>query len=55
MKQGKKPTREQCRIIAGWHYGKGTLNPANWLVTKNLSDRLVVVNRKSGKQLEILK
>lgn len=55
MKQGKKPTREQCKLISSYQYGKGYLNPANWLVIKNLNDRLIIVNRKSGKKLTIFK
>ena len=55
MKQGKKPTREQCKLISSYSYGKGSLNPANWLVIKNLSDRLIIVNRKGGKKLTIFK
>ena len=55
MKQGKKPTREQCKLISSYPYGKGSLNPANWLVIKNLNDRLIIVNRKGGKKLTIFK
>lgn len=55
MKQGKKPTREQCKLISSYQYGKGSLNPANWLVIKNLNDRLIIVNRKGGKKLTIFK
>ncbi|MCD8015906.1 MAG: hypothetical protein LUG99_22670 [Lachnospiraceae bacterium] len=42
MKNGKVPTREQRVIMK--KYG---LNPANWLVVKNLPDSLVVVSRMS--------
>lgn len=55
MKQGKKPTREQSKLISNYQYGKGSLNPANWLVNKNLSDKLIIVNRKSGKKLTVYK
>ena len=55
MKQGKKPTREQSKLIAKYPCGKGYLNPANWLVSKNLSDKLIIVNRKSGKKLTVYK
>lgn len=55
MKQGKKPTREQSKLISNHQYGKGSLNPANWLVVKNLSDKLIIVNRKSGKKLTVYK
>lgn len=53
MKQGKKPTREQSKLIAKCPCGKGSLNPANWLVSKNLSDKLIIVNRKSGKKMTV--
>ena len=55
MKQGKKPTREQSKLISKVPYGKGSLNPVNWLVIKNLNDRLIIVNRKGGKKLTIFK
>lgn len=59
MKNGKKPTREQCKLISSYQYGKGSLNPANWLVVKNLSDRIIIVNRNhkgnNGKKLTIFK
>ena len=55
MNQGKKPTREQSKLISNYQYGKGSLNPANWLVSNNLSDKLIIVNRKSGKKLTVYK
>ena len=55
MKQGKKPTREQSKLISNYQYGKGSLNPANWLVVKNLNDKLIIVNRKSGKKMTVYK
>lgn len=55
MKQGKKPTREQCKLISNCQYGKGSLNPANWLVSKNLNDKLIIVNRKSGEKRTVYK
>lgn len=55
MKQGKKPTREQSKLISNYQYGKGSLNPANWLVSKNLSNKFIIVNRKSGKRLTVYK
>lgn len=55
MKQGKKPTREQSKLISNHQYGKGSLNPANWLVSKNLSDKLIIVSRKSGKKMTVYK
>ena len=55
MKQGKKPTREQSKLIAKCPCGKGYLNPANWLVVKNLNDKLIIVSRKSGKKTTVRK
>jgi len=40
MKHGKKPTREQKKIIE-----KNGLNVENWLVGKIYSDRLELIHR----------
>lgn len=45
MKHGKKPTLEQKRLMQNWK-----LDPAEWLVTKNLSNRLELVNKNTGKK-----
>ena len=45
MKHGLRPTRRQKQIIAARN-----LNPANWLVTKNLPDRLYLQHRLTGKE-----
>lgn len=44
MKHGKTPTREQRKLITS----KG-LDPAAWLVTKNLPDRIELVHRLSDR------
>lgn len=48
MKHGKRPSLKQKNIIKGAGY-----NPDNWLIVKNLSDKLVIVHRESGKQKTI--
>lgn len=40
MKHGRKPTRQQRILLAKWH-----LDPQDWLIVKDLSDRLEVVHR----------
>ena len=45
IKNGKKPTRRVKQIIKQ----KG-LNPANWLVTKNLSTAVYIVHRQTGRE-----
>ena len=42
MKKGKAPTREQKKIMEA-----AGLVPDDWLVVKNLPNRLVVINRAS--------
>lgn len=44
MKHGKTPTREQRKLIAS----KG-LDPAVWLVVKNLPDKIELVHRLSDR------
>lgn len=46
MKNGKTPTLYQKKIIKS--YG---LNPTDWLVIKNLPDRLIIVSRISLKKI----
>lgn len=50
MKNGKKPTVAQKKLIASWR-----LNSDNWLVVKNTSTEMVIVHRISGKQRIIRK
>lgn len=40
MKNGKKPTREQRKLLQKWK-----LDPAMWLVVKNTPDRMELVHR----------
>lgn len=46
--KGKKPTRVQKKIMIG----EG-LNPLDWLVLKNPSDELVIINRLSNEEKTI--
>ncbi|MBM7606015.1 hypothetical protein JOC75_004043 [Metabacillus crassostreae] len=45
MKQGKRPTREQKKLLV-----KSGLNPNNWLIEKNLKHdhKLHLVHRETG-------
>lgn len=43
MKQGKRPTRNQKKAVIA-----AGLNPANWLVFKNLNGELHLVHREVG-------
>lgn len=45
MKNGKRPTRKQKNFISSVR-----LNPANWLVTKNLPGCLHLAHKFSGKK-----
>lgn len=44
MKNGKKPTVKQAITIK-----KSGLNPANWLIVKNLQDELHIAHRETGR------
>lgn len=44
MKNGKKPSREQKKLIASM--GK---NPADWLVERDTPESMVIVHRLSDK------
>lgn len=44
MKHGKKPTLGQKKLIGG-----ADLYPKDWLVVKNLDDRIEIINRKTNK------
>lgn len=50
MKHGKNPTVAQKKILKG----KG-LNPDNWLIIKNLQDRMEIIHRQSMKTRTIPK
>jgi hypothetical protein len=45
MKNGKRPNRTQKEVIKS-----SGLNPENWLITKNLPNKMHLVNRESGKE-----
>ena len=49
MKHGKKPTREQKKLIQKWK-----LDPAVWLVTKYTPDRMELVHRYSDRTTRII-
>ena len=42
MKHGKKPSREQRKLIQRWK-----LNPADWLVVKDTTEEMVLIHRLS--------
>jgi hypothetical protein len=44
MKNGKRPNRSQKEIIRS-----SGLNPENWLITKNLPEKMHLLNRETGK------
>ena len=48
MKHGKKPTREQRKLIEKWG-----LDARVWLVTKNMNDKLVLQHRHTGAERTI--
>ncbi|EAC7181147.1 hypothetical protein AOC43_08650 [Listeria monocytogenes] len=50
MKNGKKLTRNQATMIKS-----NGLNPEDWLVVKNLNDRMEIVNRETGNKKVIYK
>lgn len=49
MKNGKKPTYEQRKIIQRWK-----LDAHEWLVVKDTSTELVLVNRYSDKTIRTI-
>lgn len=44
MKHGKKPTREQRKLLQKWK-----LDPTTWLITKDTPERMELVHRYSEK------
>ncbi|MBC1888011.1 hypothetical protein HCA63_06555 [Listeria booriae] len=50
MKNGKKPTKRECEQIKVHR-----LNPANWLIFKNLHDELHLIHRDTGTRRVISK
>jgi hypothetical protein len=49
IKHGKKPTREQRKLMEKWK-----LDPAVWLVVKDTPTELVLVHRHSDKTTRTL-
>jgi hypothetical protein len=49
MKHGKKPTREQRKLIQS-----RKLDPAVWLVTKDTPERMELVHRHSDKTMRVI-
>lgn len=49
MKHGKKPTREQKKLMQKWK-----LIPENWLVVKDTPDQMLLVHRHSDKTTKII-
>lgn len=49
MKHGRKPTREQKKLIQKWG-----LDPAVWFVVKDKPDQMELVHRHSDKTTRII-
>lgn len=49
MKHGKKPTREQRKLIESKR-----LDPAVWLITKDMPDKMELVHRYSDRTKRII-
>ena len=49
MKHGKRPTREQRKVIE-----KHRLNSADWLVAKDTPEEMVLVHRFSDKTVKTI-
>jgi hypothetical protein len=49
MKHGKKPTREQRKLLQKWK-----LDPAMWLVVKDTSTQMLLVHRHFDKTTKII-
>ena len=49
MKAGKKPTREQRKLMVKWK-----LDPTMWLVSKDTTTEMVLVHRYSDKTIRII-
>ncbi|WP_173426023.1 DUF6906 family protein [Bacillus sp. OxB-1] len=44
MKRGRKPSVAECNHIKSFK-----LAPANWLISKKMTDEWLIVHRESGK------
>lgn len=49
MKHGKKPTREQCKLIQ-----EANLKPEEWFVVKDQHDQMLLVYRTDDKKTRII-
>ena len=49
MKHGKKPTREQRKLLQQWN-----LDPTVWLVVKDTPERMELVHRYSDRTTRII-
>lgn len=49
MKHGKKPTREQCKLIQ-----EAKLNPSDWFVVKDQPDQMLLVYRTNDEKTRII-
>ena len=49
MKQGKKPTREQRKLMVKWK-----LDPTMWMVSKDTSTEMVLVHRHFDNRTKII-
>ncbi len=50
MKHGKKPTREQRKVLQKWK-----LDPSEWFVVKDKPDELLIVHRADNTTRTIFK
>ncbi|MGO4890327.1 DUF6906 family protein [Anaerobacillus sp. MEB173] len=48
LKSGKRLNKKQKVLVQ-----ENGLNPSEWLVTKNLSDKLYLVHRETGKEKSV--
>lgn len=49
MKHGKKPTREQRKLLQQWK-----LDPAVWLIVKDTPDQMELVHRYSDRTTKLI-
>ena len=49
MKHGKRPTREQKKLMQKWK-----MDPANWLVVKDTPSEMVLVHRYSDSTVKVI-
>lgn len=49
MKHGKKPTREQRKLLEQWR-----LKPTDWLVCKDTSSEMILVHRLSDRTIRTI-